>query len=78
MLYVVENGRYAADNDDNNEQIVRFSVDSEYELYNLDEDPNETKNVAGDHKDLVAELSDLASKAHVDSDLFPIKNCVSS
>ncbi len=43
------------------------------ELYNLTEDPNETKDVAAQHPEVVARLSALAKEQHVKSALWPIR-----
>jgi len=40
------------------------------ELYNLDEDPGENKNLAAQHPDIVEELTGLMKKARTPSDIF--------
>jgi arylsulfatase A len=45
---------------------------SEIELYNLSTDPNETKNVARDHPEVVKRMSEILLKEHVPSKLFPL------
>jgi arylsulfatase A len=42
------------------------------ELYNLANDPNETKDVAADHPKVVADLEAVMVKEHTPSELFPI------
>ncbi|MCA9270187.1 MAG: sulfatase-like hydrolase/transferase, partial [Planctomycetales bacterium] len=41
------------------------------QLYNLAQDPGETKDVAAEHADVVAELEALMRKSHTRSKLFP-------
>ena len=41
------------------------------ELYNLDEDPSETKNLAAQYPDKVKELQVIMDKSHTESELFP-------
>jgi arylsulfatase len=43
------------------------------ELYDLEKDPSETTDVAGEHPDIVAKLSALMKEQHVKSDLFPLR-----
>jgi len=43
------------------------------ELYDLEKDPSETTDVAGEHPDIVAKLSALMKAQHVKSDLFPLR-----
>ncbi len=43
------------------------------ELYDLEADPGETKNVARDHPDVVASLQAVMSRSHVDSPLWKAK-----
>jgi arylsulfatase A len=45
----------------------------EWELYNLTDDLSETTNVAARHPDVLATIVDIARRAHVDSDLFPLR-----
>ena len=45
----------------------------EIELYNLAQDPREQKHVAGEHPEVVKELSALMEKQHVKSELFPMR-----
>jgi arylsulfatase A len=42
------------------------------ELYNLENDPNEEKNVAAENPQVVADLEAIMAKEHTPSDLFPI------
>lgn len=41
------------------------------ELYNLKDDPGETKDVSADHPEIVARMADVAEKERVVSELFP-------
>jgi predicted phage-related endonuclease len=41
------------------------------ELYDLKEDRNETKNVAAEHPDIVAQIEKLMRDEHQKSDEFP-------
>ena len=43
------------------------------ELYNLDDDPSETTDVAAAHPDVVATLAKLLTEQHVKSEVFPIR-----
>jgi len=43
------------------------------ELYNLAEDPSETKNIAEQHKMMVAEIESIMEREHTPSELFPMK-----
>jgi arylsulfatase A len=43
------------------------------ELYDLANDPGETRDVAGQQPDVVAKLSAIMKQQHVKSDLFPIR-----
>lgn len=47
-------------------------VTGKTELYQLDEDPSESRNVAADHPDIVARLNGLMDEAHVPSDRWPV------
>ncbi len=43
-----------------------------YELYNLDEDPSETLDLAGQHPDKVEELRKIMTGAHIPNPDFPV------
>ena len=43
------------------------------ELYDLAHDPAETRDVAAEHPEVVAELSAILKQQHVKSDKFPIR-----
>jgi arylsulfatase A len=43
------------------------------ELYDLATDPGETRDVAGQHPDIVAQLGAIMKQQHVKSELFPIR-----
>ncbi|MAF12380.1 N-acetylgalactosamine 6-sulfate sulfatase (GALNS) [Candidatus Poribacteria bacterium] len=45
-------------------KLVRMRTTEPFELYDLDTDPNETTDIAGDHPALVAEMTRLAEAAH--------------
>lgn len=42
------------------------------ELYDLSKDPNETKDVAGEHPEVVKRMAAIMAKEHVPSALFPL------
>lgn len=44
------------------------------ELYDLATDPSETKDVAADHPDIVAQAAAVLKEQHVKSDQFPLRN----
>ncbi|MCJ0903694.1 arylsulfatase [Rhodococcus sp. ARC_M6] len=46
--------------------------DAEYELYHLDEDPTECRNLAAEHPDKVAELSKRWEQAAWENQVFPL------
>jgi len=46
------------------------------ELYNLDEDPSETKNVAAQYPEKIKELQLLMDKSHTESELFPFYSVI--
>ena len=58
-----------------NWKAVRLNVltkaQSVTELYNLDEDPSETTNLASSYPEKVKEMELLMDKAHTESELFP-------
>jgi arylsulfatase A len=45
---------------------------SGFELYDLEADPSESKNVAADHPDIVKRLETIAREQHTPSSLFPL------
>lgn len=47
-------------------------VAREIELYNLKEDPSESKNIAADHPDLVAKAAKIMDTEHTPSQAFPL------
>ena len=49
---------------------VLMHPNREIELYNLEEDPGENKNLAAKHTDIVEELTDLMKEARTPSDIF--------
>lgn len=57
---------------------VSFAVNEAMELYDLEEDIGETKNIAGEHPAIVEQLVNIAKKAHTDDPVWPIQNCISS
>lgn len=42
------------------------------ELYNLDDDPAEARDVAADHPEIVARVAEVMEREHVRSELFPL------
>ena len=44
-----------------------------FELYDLEKDPGETRNIAGDYLDLVEEMKQMMREAYVYSDDYPRK-----
>jgi arylsulfatase A-like enzyme len=56
-------------------KIIRSGVDvgdPPYELYDLSTDIGEEHNVAGEHPDVVARLTNYAKEAHTPSKSFPL------
>jgi arylsulfatase len=45
---------------------------SVFELYDLESDPSESKNVAADHAEVVKRLEAIAKEQHTPSELFPL------
>ncbi len=43
------------------------------ELYNLEEDPYETRDLAEEHPDILAEMEKIMQEARTESELFPLK-----
>lgn len=61
-----------------NRKLIRLQVDkspakTRQELYNLNTDPMEVLDVAGQYPEKVKELGKLLDKAHVSSELYPFK-----
>jgi arylsulfatase A-like enzyme len=54
-------------------KAVRLQAGSKLELYDLDNDPGETKNVAEQHPDVVAKFEKYFKTARTDSDKWPMK-----
>jgi len=54
-------------------KAVRLAKDAPLELYDLDADPKETRNVASAHADVVTRMNDYLKGARTDSALWPIK-----
>ena len=56
-------------------KLVRYNVfdpeNTTTELYNIPADPGETKNLAGEHPEIVEELTTLMKQAHTPSAVFP-------
>ncbi|MCB0564172.1 MAG: sulfatase-like hydrolase/transferase [Phaeodactylibacter sp.] len=50
---------------------VRLSPEKAWELYNLEEDPVESQNVAGEHPEVVAQIEEIAKREHTPSPFFP-------
>lgn len=56
-------------------KLVHLDIRSDsprYELYNLDDDPGETTNIAAAHPDILARLQDLMRDAHTPNPNFPV------
>ncbi|MGH9630927.1 MAG: sulfatase-like hydrolase/transferase, partial [Bryobacteraceae bacterium] len=49
------------------------SMSAPIELYNIKEDIGETRDVASEHPDVVKRIAGFMQAAHVDSELFPVK-----
>lgn len=56
-------------------KAVRYNVetDGEIQLYNLEDDPGESTDLAGQYPAMVAEFDGLMESARTESDLFPWK-----
>jgi arylsulfatase A-like enzyme len=52
---------------------VHKAPDGPIELYNLEDDPEETKNVAGSHPELIDEAKKIFDEAHSPSKEWPFK-----
>lgn len=53
---------------------LQKSADGPIELYNLKDDPGETKNLSGDHPDQVAKAKAIFREAHTPSAQWPIRS----
>ena len=56
-------------------KLVHLAVrteDARYELYNLDDDPGETEDLAAVYPDKLAELRAVMEEAHVPNPDFPL------
>jgi hypothetical protein len=47
---------------------------SEIELYDLEGDPTEKKDVAADHTDVLMRLTAIMTKEHTPSTIFPLQS----
>jgi arylsulfatase A-like enzyme len=52
-------------------KAVRYGVESNIELYNLKSDPQETRNIAGDHPEMIERFQQLLKDATVETEAFP-------
>jgi arylsulfatase A-like enzyme len=52
---------------------IRKALDSPVELYNLDEDLHESRNLAEDRPDIVREISRLMRESRTESEFWPVK-----
>ena len=53
-------------------QNVIKDPNSPIELYDLNQDPGETKNVAAEHKDVVEQIKTIMQREHVENNDFPL------
>jgi len=61
-----------------NWKLVRFSINEPYQLFDLDNDIGENKDLSQQYPELVTVLTTFAEIAHTDSVPFPINNCTNS
>ena len=54
-------------------KAVRLDIDKPIELYDIKNDLGETKNVAEQHPEIVAEMAEIMKTARTESPLWPIK-----
>ena len=47
--------------------------DPKFQLYNLDKDPSEKKNIAAENPELIAEIRKMIKEAHSDSGIFKFR-----
>ncbi|TKG93926.1 DUF4976 domain-containing protein [Puteibacter caeruleilacunae] len=52
-------------------KAVRYSLDKDIEIYNLESDPKETKNLAASYPNLVKKAKQMFKDAHTESEYFP-------
>jgi arylsulfatase len=52
---------------------VKDKTPGAIELYNLKDDPTESRNVAAEHPDIVAKMAAIMKEQHVTSPLWPIR-----
>ena len=51
---------------------VNKNADAPIELYNLANDPSETKNVSADHPEIVKKIKEFIAEAHVQNPAWPL------
>ena len=56
-----------------NKKMIFTMVDGSFELYDLQTDIGETKNVTAEHPDIVKKLDELIDSAHVDTPRWSFK-----
>jgi arylsulfatase A-like enzyme len=54
-------------------KLVRNGPDAKFELYNLNDDPSESKNLADAQPERTKELAELMSAARTDSPMWPMR-----
>ena len=59
-------------------KLVRLHEEDEWELFDLKQDIGEEQNVAGDHPDIVLQLSSIAQEQHVEDPIWPTIDCHAS
>ena len=52
--------------------LVKSKGKSDWQLFDLKNDPNEEKDVAGDHPEVVAKIAKIMKEQHTESTLFPV------
>jgi arylsulfatase A-like enzyme len=55
-----------------NWKAVRMNLDKPWELYNLKEDPSESRNVAAEYPEIVAKIDQYATGARTESECWPV------
>jgi arylsulfatase A-like enzyme len=55
----------------NNWKGVRYGINTDTELYNLDEDISETNNIANEHPEIIQKMNKLFEEARSETDGFP-------
>jgi arylsulfatase A-like enzyme len=53
-------------------KAIRPSRGAPLEIYDLEEDPEESRDLSGQHPDLVEEFSEYMANAHTDSEFWPV------